>query len=78
MQPLVIDVETTTLEKGNPYVAENKLCYVGAYNGEMLSIKTKDHYPFIDKLLIGFNLKFDLSWLRRYDIDFSSCSVWVS
>jgi len=28
------------------------------------------------KLLVGFNIKFDLHWLRKYEIDFSSCAVW--
>lgn len=28
------------------------------------------------KLLVLFNAKFDLAWLRRYSIDFSHCRVW--
>lgn len=28
------------------------------------------------RLLVGFNIKFDLHWLRRYGIDFSHCTVW--
>jgi DNA polymerase I-like protein with 3'-5' exonuclease and polymerase domains len=33
---------------------------------------------YIDKtsLLVGFNIKFDLHWLRNHEIDFSNCAVW--
>jgi DNA polymerase-1 len=77
MKPLCIDVETTTIQKGSPYVLDNKLCYVGTYDGDTIDIKLKEFTKTYEtRQLIGFNLKFDLSWLKRYDIDYSSCSIW--
>jgi Fe2+ transport system protein FeoA len=31
---LVLDVETTTTNKGSPFSVNNKLCYVGLYDGK--------------------------------------------
>lgn len=77
MTPLCLDVETTTIDKGSPYVLDNKLCYVGTYDGNTIDIQQKEFkQTYENKLIIGFNLKFDLSWLKRYDIDYSSCSIW--
>ena len=82
---LVIDVETSTFGKGNVYSQRNKLYYVGLLkeeksflldvegtdspHGEVLALIQKE----IDeaKELVLFNGKFDLSWLRRYGINFS-------
>lgn len=86
---LVFDVETTTFCKGNPYSQQNKLvCISYKWNEE----KTKCFYvddngsigafslfnDLIDKadLVIGFNLKFDLSWIRRYGINISNTKLW--
>lgn len=91
MRPLCIDVETTTFEKGNSYAQRNKLCLVGLFDGILyrhFDIQWTEH-PFGDQLLqirdiltrydllVGFNFKFDLSWMRRYDIipDYNQCSV---
>ena len=82
MNPLVLDCETTTFQKGNPYAQRNKLCVVGGYDGN-----TSDYYnveydaaPYgavldrikarikASELLIFFNAKFDICWLRRYGI----------
>ena len=70
----VLDVETTTFAKGNPYSLNNKLVCVG-----LLNVETNESYIFYEeefdrcqKLLheisymVGFNIKFDISWLRRY------------
>jgi DNA polymerase I-like protein with 3'-5' exonuclease and polymerase domains len=89
MNWLVLDVETTTSNKGNPFDQTNKLCYVGLLNHTtaMHSIEYDDQ-PYVDKLmltqdaindanvLVGFNIKFDLHWLRRYHIDFSTKRIW--
>jgi len=90
MKELVLDVETTINNKGNPFDKTNKLCYVGLlsqdtsvlypveynsdpYGSNLLSIQRS-----IDdcELLIGFNIKFDLHWINRYGINFSSKRIW--
>jgi DNA polymerase I-like protein with 3'-5' exonuclease and polymerase domains len=90
MKRLVLDVETTISNKGNPFDETNKLCYVGLlsedtsvlhsieyssdpYGSNLLSIQRS-----IDdcELLIGFNIKFDLHWIRRYGITFSNKRIW--
>ncbi|MCR4308206.1 MAG: DNA polymerase, partial [Candidatus Berkelbacteria bacterium] len=84
MTTLVLDVETTTFEKGNPFAQRNKLMYVGAYReGSIIRAGTLDLLPYVQheiisaSRLVGFNLKFDLHWLRRYGIVIPSNSrVW--
>lgn len=90
--PLALDVETTTFQKGNPFSRQNKLCTVGHFDGttyidydieytntpygkQLESIKEA-----IEKsdLLIGFNIKFDLHWLRRYLDNLLLPAVWDS
>lgn len=72
MSPLVLDVETTTFEKGNPFARRNKLCYVGIYRqGGAILVGTDALLPHIGREivsaspLVGFNTKFELHWLRR-------------
>ena len=87
---LIIDCETSTYAKGNPYSQQNKLCLVGIRWPDgvaiALDVEYSDHNykDVIDeiqqhinttKLLILFNAKFDLAWLRRYNIDYSHCRV---
>lgn len=86
MKTLVLDVETTTSNKGNPFDTTNKLCYVGL-NDKVYPIEYDDT-PYgeyltqiqstIDdsELLIGFNIKFDLHWIKNYGITFDSCRIW--
>lgn len=76
----VADVETTTRNGGNVYDPRNKLCYVGIGNSNTSDLFSVDlgGNPYGDVLLkiqrklsesrtiVGFNLKFDLNWLRRY------------
>ena len=86
----VIDVETTTFAKGNPYAARNRLCYVG------VTVDGINHTfcidvggkPYRDELaqilglldgvgrIVVFNGKFDLAWLYRYGIDLSDREIW--
>jgi DNA polymerase I-like protein with 3'-5' exonuclease and polymerase domains len=89
---LVLDVETTISNNGDPFDPRNKLCYVGLLDntGTTLYSIEYDESPYGDKLreikerisnadvIVGFNLKFDLHWLRRYihDVDYSNCSMW--
>jgi DNA polymerase I-like protein with 3'-5' exonuclease and polymerase domains len=76
MNETVFDVETTTFQKGNPFSIRNKMCALGI-NEHIFDIEYGSE-PYGDKLtsivnileqtevLIGFNIKFDLHWLRRY------------
>ena len=77
--------------KGNPFTASNRLCYVGCLDGsgyydfdieysrspygkEMVGI---GNMVSGCDLLVGFNLKFDFHWLRRYGItSFQTKKVW--
>lgn len=88
---MVIDVETTIFQKGHPFSPTNRLCAVGigAHKDSPIILKVEyDAEPygqnldtlrrFIDlhDVLVGFNLKFDLHWLRRYGVAFSHKPVW--
>ena len=95
MRSLILDVETTISNKGNPFDESNKLCYIGllgtdkqTYNqSKLYSIEYTDE-PYRSKLeevqkeideaeiLVGFNIKFDLHWLRRYGINFMGKRIW--
>lgn len=52
MNVLVVDVETTIFEKGNPFSICNKLCYVGLYDGNQVSLFDIEYSPepYADKL----------------------------
>jgi DNA polymerase I-like protein with 3'-5' exonuclease and polymerase domains len=81
---LVFDIESTTAQKGHPFNLDNRCCNMGFRDietGEVHLYKIEyDEEPYgealrsIQKLLdecnllIGFNLKFDLHWLRRYGL----------
>jgi DNA polymerase I-like protein with 3'-5' exonuclease and polymerase domains len=66
----VLDYEVTTSNKGNPFDTTNSSVCFGLYNSSYQEVFFKP-YPNIQSLLdrttllIGFNLKFDLHWLRR-------------
>jgi DNA polymerase I-like protein with 3'-5' exonuclease and polymerase domains len=86
MRYLTLDVETTISNKGNPFDRTNKLCYVGTTHG-LYDIEYSDT-PYRDSLgeiqnqietaetLVGFNIKFDLHWLKRYQINFDNKRIW--
>lgn len=72
---LTVDVETTTKNKGNPFTLDNKLVstHLKLYNYRTLAYF--EPHPDVLKALkttdlaIGFNIKFDLHWLRKvYDV----------
>lgn len=86
-QTLVLDVETTTYNKGHPYDPRNVLCLVGIVDlntGEYIeeNIEYTPNNPYgpalqriqelLDEatLVIGFNIKFDIVWLRNYGINY--------
>jgi DNA polymerase I-like protein with 3'-5' exonuclease and polymerase domains len=87
---LFVDCETTTYEDGNPFSTENKLCSVGIlFNGvyEEFDIEHGGR-PYATQLqrikelfsqavcVVGFNLKFDLHWIRNYVPDLPLSRVW--
>lgn len=79
-------METTTFQKGNPFSKCNKLCSVGLentvyaieYNDAPYGAALREIQKRIDdcKLLVVFNGKFDLHWLRRYGVNFDHCRIW--
>ena len=78
--PIVLDVETTTRNKGNPFDLSNKLIIIGyGTNKNQISTTTfKSVIPILNSasVIIGANLKFDLNWLFRelnYNIQ---CPTW--
>ncbi len=78
---LVLDVETTTHNKGNPYDSRNKLVSIHAHNdGESWSAEPTDDLVqgVIEdaSLIIMFNAKFDIAWLRKHGIDVSRKPLW--
>ena len=87
MSYLALDVETTISNKGNPFDKSNKLCYVGLSGNKVYDIEYSDE-PYKEKLsliqqaiddalvLVGFNIKFDLHWLRNYGIKFKGKRIW--
>ena len=89
MRSLILDVETTISNKGNPFDETNKLCYIGLlgstcrtisieYDSEPYRHKLQEVQEEIDKaeILVGFNIKFDLHWLRKYGINFVGKRIW--
>lgn len=73
---LVLDFETTNLDKGNPYNPKNRVvlaCWI--YKGERKS--TRELYSVMDlfrdleecAFLVAHNAKFEIAWLRRLGYD---------
>lgn len=80
---VTIDGETTTHNKGNPFDVRNKLVSIHANYDD----KNWSYRPTIDRetiqnlvdkatLLVLFNGKFDLHWLRKTGIDFTGKAVY--
>jgi DNA polymerase I-like protein with 3'-5' exonuclease and polymerase domains len=90
MSYLVLDVETTISNKGNPFDQTNKLCMVGLLTADEKTIYDIEYSvdPYkeslkqiqlaVDKcdVLVGFNIKFDLHWLARYGFTFANKRIW--
>ena len=80
MKALVFDTETTTHLKGVPFSKYNKLVVVGwkclwKNEGFKYAYVSDLWEPFFDDLcecthIVGFNLKFDLNWLRSLGSQF--------
>ena len=79
MKRVVVDVETSVFQKGNPFSRKNELIVVGLKTNEGYYLGLEQE-TILGKtegvLLIGFNIKFDLHWLRRYSLLPSVFSVW--
>ncbi len=83
---LVLDVETTTSNNGNPFDQNNRLVSIHSYyEGKSDSWYVLDGVESIDSLvelidkasiIIGFNFKFDFHWLRKYGLDLSGKKFW--
>jgi DNA polymerase I-like protein with 3'-5' exonuclease and polymerase domains len=87
---VVIDGETTIRNNGNPFDPNNRLCSFGVLDdGEYTDYAIEyDGAPYSDQLecikgsvegadvVVGFNLKFDLNWLRRYLGSFRCTRFW--
>lgn len=78
----MLDVETTIFQKGNPFAKRNALCYVGTYSQgthnecDLSGLIDVQRQLDESSLLVGFNIKFDLHWLRRYGLTFKDKGVW--
>lgn len=81
----------TNNTRGNPFTIPNKLCYIGVdyldkyrafdieYGKEPYGKKLDQIRSMVSgcSILVGFNLKFDLHWLRRYGIsEFVGKKLW--
>src|SRR5674476_288410 len=89
MNTLILDVETSISNKGNAFDLTNKCVCIGM---KELNSKPYIHYEDVGwhnltlkdnyqqnkeyDLIVGFNIKFDLHWLRRIGIDISKIKVW--
>ena len=90
MRSLILDVETTISNKGNPFDERNKLCYVGLYSDGVHNLYDIDYSgspnrEALDAIqrsidshdtIVGFNIKFDLHWIRRYGINIMGKRIW--
>ena len=81
---LVLDVETTTSNKGSPYDSKNHLVCFSWYQPVSGGAKQwSDDAAYLckslidgAKLLIGFNFKFDVHWLTNAGISFQGKKIW--
>jgi DNA polymerase I-like protein with 3'-5' exonuclease and polymerase domains len=89
LRSLILDVETTISNKGNPFDETNKLCYIGLLDTDASTYSIEyDDQPYRTRLeevqakideadvLVGFNIKFDLHWIRKYGINIVGKRVW--
>ncbi len=76
----VFDFETTIFESGNPFSLRNKAVCLGIKREDKPTDVVADftsNQDFFDKttLLVGFNIKFDLHWLRRVGVTYNG-KIW--
>lgn len=80
--PVTLDVETTTKNKGNAFTQSNQLVTVQSkVAAEPAKVFFRDQFKVSlhdaqkASMVIGFNLKFDLHWLRR-EFGYQATCVW--
>jgi DNA polymerase I-like protein with 3'-5' exonuclease and polymerase domains len=87
---LFVDCETTIHADGNPFSRRNRLCAVGIefngtyyewdieHGGKPYAEALREIKALFDQAVcvVGFNLKFDLHWLRNYVPDIRVDRVW--
>jgi len=82
---ICIDVETTTYSSGSPFDRRNQLVAIAFREQGGQTCVLPNSPETIQKLsralqkaptIIGFNLKFDLHWLRLAGLDFQGCRVY--
>lgn len=80
MTYLILDVECTTFQKGNPFSRRNKLVVVGIKSSEdiYMGMNKKDLQEYLNNTerLVGFNIKYDLHWIQNYGLSFTHSSIW--
>lgn len=82
MKDLALDVETTTFNKGSPFDRRNELVCIACTTGVKTRVFRPSEREEVQRLLddheriVGFNLKFDLHWLRRAGITFDKKRVY--
>lgn len=88
MKVLVIDVEASL--DGHPFNPDHRLCLLGLYDGDVFHQYDIEHsqHPYSGNLrmaqmaidgadvLVAFNSKYDLHWLRRYGLKFQHKKLW--
>lgn len=79
---ITFDTETTNRNKGHVYDASNRLIAVGYLIDGVYREHYQDDGPtdiprvFMGHELVGFNLKFDIAWLRRTYGIFNLVQIW--
>lgn len=85
MKDLCLDVETTTYSNGSPFDRKNQLvciAFTSKYGATRVVPATREGLAetqaAVDKCdrIVGFNLKFDLHWLRRAGVSFQGKRVY--
>lgn len=87
MNILILDVETTTSNEGNPFDRTNRLVCVGLksdeiriyydiYDQDKPTIQVIQHHVNNADLLVLFNAKFDLNWLAKIGVDTFGKRIW--
>jgi DNA polymerase I-like protein with 3'-5' exonuclease and polymerase domains len=91
MKELCLDVECNTYNKGNPYDSRGKLVSVHAHQSEqsssycVASNRRESDVGWADELnrrvdesslIIGFNWKFDYTWLKKHGVNFQGKHFW--
>lgn len=91
MNTLTFDTENTTHAKGNPFSRCNKCCVISykvnksdtvvlpwEYDEPITTQKLEliQHQIDLCDIIVGFNLKYDLHWLKRYGIRFDHKELW--